>query len=87
MRIDEALKKLAFEYDKLFYFKNVELSHKNSREENLKTFKKILKDNEDLGKNIFFVNLDLDGNNHHLLMKEWFTSDVLRLIKVWLGLL
>ena len=82
LRIDEAVKKLAFEYDKLFYFKNVELSHKNSREKNLKTFKKILKDNEDLGKNIFFVNLDLDGNNHHLLMKDWFTSDVLRLIKV-----
>ena len=82
MRIDETVKKLALEYDKLFYFKNVELSYKNAREKNLKTFEKILKDNEDLGKNIFFVNLDLDGNNHHLLMKEWFTSDVLRLINV-----
>ena len=82
MRIDETVKKLALEYDKLFYFKNVELSYKNAREKNLKTFEKILKDNEDLGKNIFFVNLDLDANNHHLLMKDWFTSDVLRLIKV-----
>ena len=82
MRIDEAVKKLAVEYDKLFYFKDVELSHKNGKRKNSKTFEKILKDNEDLGKNIFFVNLDLDGNNHHLLMKEWFTSDVLRFIKV-----
>ena len=81
LRIDETVKKLAVEYDKLFYFKNVELSHKNSKNKKSKTFEKILKENEDLGKNIFFVNLDLDGYDHHLLMKDWFTSDVLRLIK------
>ena len=83
LKLDETVKKLAARYcDKLFYFKDVELFYKNGREKYLKTFEEILKDNGDLGKNIFFVNLDLDGNNHHLLMKEWFTSDVLRLINV-----
>ena len=53
LKLEELVKKLADQYDKLYYFKNVELQYRNTKSKKLKVFTKILKENGDIDKNYF----------------------------------
>ena len=46
---------------------------------NLKRLQKFSRKMEILTKTIF-VNIDLDGKDHHLIMKNWFSSNFLKYI-------